>query len=151
MLQEIYKILKDCDEVKTVYEINEIINELSTIDNILNHGNITAITEVYNQMYEKYKVKLDVIGFHMYHNILEKFSLANNNINNTNYRSISSKLETLKNWIIEYGAYKVLEARGKRDLEKCTLKYYQNEIKNRDSLNNTMNYIDSRLLEQLKQ
>lgn len=146
-IEKIYIKLQQCDKVKSDMEIKDILNDLSIINNVLDNGYVKIlennmlvdknIEQIYQILYSKYVNKLEQIGLKTYHNLRLKYGNSNVSyyINNNNS---ANKLIALKSWIVEYGAYKVLEHEFKKKVEECMLESYKDSIKSLEELERVM-------------
>ena len=146
-IEKIYEKLQQCDEVKFGMEIKDILNDLRIINCVLNNILVDKnIEQVYRILYDKYVDRLNQIGLSLYQNLRMKYTNQNVNYVSNNF---TNRLIALRSWIVEYGAYKVLEHECKNKVEECMLESYKDSIKSFEELENVMEKNDLKLFKYL--
>ena len=163
ILDNIYQILKAIKTAKSVYEYNDIENDLNKIDSILVKKYITELEngqivtkdrrKVYEELLDKYKNKEDwkCSGFDTYHRLYYRFNQNLNGeiIGNNTTDNIDISLINLKGWIIRYWAYKFCKDKMHDQIEDFFLKDCDT-VNDSNELDLIMYELDNKILQRCR-
>ena len=163
ILRKIYEILKRIKTVNSIYEYNDIENDLNKIDEVLVKKCINEFEngkmvikdkeKVYEELLEKYKSKVDwkYNGFDIYHRLYYGFNQVRNstNLSNRSTDNVDMSLINLRGWIVRYWAYKFFKDKMHDKIEGLFLKE-DDTVNDSQALWDKIIELDNRILQRCK-
>lgn len=163
ILRKIYEILKRIKTVNSIYEYNDIENDLNKIEEVLVKKYINELKngkivikdreKVYEELLKKYKSKDDwkYNGFDIYHRLYYRFNQVINstNLGNKSTDNVDMSLINLRGWIVRYWAYKFLKDKMHDKIEEFFLKD-DDTVNDSQALWDKIIELDNRILQRCK-